>query len=73
MNKGTENICEASFVYENNYCAVDILRKTKDGWAIYEVKSTSFPEFEGQKAKLDKYAPDIAYQKWGRYGEADRE
>ena len=32
--------------------------------AIYEVKSTSFPEFEGQKAKLDKYAPDIAYQKW---------
>lgn len=64
MNKGTENICEASFVYENNYCAVDILRKTKDGWAIYEVKSTSFPEFEGQKAKLDKYAPDIAYQKW---------
>ena len=64
MNKGTENICEASFVYDNNYCAVDILRKTKDGWAIYEVKSTSFPEFEGQKAKLDKYAPDIAYQKW---------
>ena len=64
MNKGTENICEASFVYENNYCAVDILRKTKDGWAIYEVKSTSFPEFEGQQSKLDKYAPDIAYQKW---------
>ena len=64
MNKGTENICEASFVYDNNYCAVDILRKTENGWAIYEVKSTSFPEFEGQKAKLDKYAPDIAYQKW---------
>jgi len=64
MNNGTENICEASFVYDNNYCAVDILRKTENGWAIYEVKSTSFPEFEGQKAKLDKYAPDIAYQKW---------
>ena len=64
MKKGTENICEASFVYESNYCAVDILRKTGNGWAIYEVKSTSFPEFEGQKAKLDKYAPDIAYQKW---------
>jgi hypothetical protein len=64
MYKGTENICEASFVYENNYCAVDILCKTEKGWAIYEVKSTSFPEFEGQKAKLDKYAPDIAYQKW---------
>ena len=64
MSKGTENICEASFVYENNYCAVDILRKTDKGWAIYEVKSTSFPEFEGQQAKLGKYAPDIAYQKW---------
>ena len=64
MSKGTENICEASFVYENNYCAVDILQKTENGWAIYEVKSTSFPEFEGQQAKLDKYAPDIAYQKW---------
>ena len=47
-----------------NYCAVDILRKTKDGWAIYEVKSSSFPEYDGQEAKLEKYAPDIAYQKW---------
>jgi hypothetical protein len=49
---------------ESHYCAVDILRKTPDGWAIYEVKSTSFPEFNGQEAKLEKYAPDIAYQKW---------
>jgi len=64
MDEGVENICEASFNYEGNYCAVDILRKKKDGWAIHEVKSTSFPEFEGQDAKLEKYAPDIAYQKW---------
>ena len=49
---------------DSHYCAVDILRKTPEGWAIYEVKSSSFPEFEGQEAKLDKYAPDIAYQKW---------
>lgn len=49
---------------ESHYCAVDILRKEKGGWAIYEVKSTCFPEFEGQEAKLEKYAPDIAYQKW---------
>ena len=49
---------------ESHYCAVDILRKTADGWAIYEVKSTSFPEFNGQETKLEKYAPDIAYQKW---------
>ena len=64
MEKGTEVICEASFTYEGNYCAVDILRKDGDGWAIYEVKSSSFPEFEGESAKLEKYAPDIAYQKW---------
>lgn len=64
MQEGVENICEASFALESHYCAVDILRKTADGWAIYEVKSTSFPEFNGQEAKLEKYAPDIAYQKW---------
>jgi len=64
MDEGVENICEASFICEGGYCAVDILRRTSDGWAIYEVKSTSFPEFNGQEAKLEKYAPDIAYQKW---------
>ena len=64
MDEGVENICEASFICEGGYCAVDILRKTNGGWAIYEVKSTSFPEFNGQEAKLEKYAPDIAYQKW---------
>jgi len=64
MQEGIQNICEASFALEGHYCAVDILRKTKDGWAIYEVKSSSFPEFNGQEAKLEKYAPDIAYQKW---------
>ena len=64
MDEGVENICEASFSCEGGYCAVDILHKEKGGWAIYEVKSTSFPEFNGQEAKLEKYAPDIAYQKW---------
>ena len=64
MDEGVENICEASFSCEGGYCAVDILRKTPEGWAIYEVKSTSFPEFNGQEAKLEKYAPDIAYQRW---------
>ena len=64
MDEGVENICEASFSCEGGYCAVDILRKDGDGWAIYEVKSTSFPEFNGQESKLEKYAPDFAYQKW---------
>lgn len=64
MADGAENICEASFSYDGNYCAVDILHRTNGGWAIYEVKSTSFPEFDGNPAKLDKYLPDVAYQKW---------
>ena len=64
MAAGVENICEAAFSYEGNYCAVDILHKTEDGWAIYEGKSSSSPEFDGKPAKLEKYVPDIAYQKW---------
>ena len=64
LANGTENICEASFAIEGHYCAVDILRKSPGGYAIYEVKSSSFPEFNGQETKLEKYAPDIAYQKW---------
>ena len=64
MQEGVDNICEASFALEGHYCGVDILRKNGDGWDIYEVKSSSFPEFDGQEAKLEKYAPDIAYQKW---------
>ena len=34
MEKGTPVICEASFEYNGLYCAVDILRKDGDGWAI---------------------------------------
>ena len=64
MAEGVENICEASFIYEGNYCAVDILRKTHDGWAIYEVKSSTYPEFEGNPEDIEKYVPDITYQKW---------
>lgn len=57
-------IAEAAFSYEGCYCAVDLLRREGDGWAIYEVKSTSTKEEDGKKAKMDKYLPDIAYQTW---------
>ena len=36
---GTPVICEAAFVYYNNYCAVDLLRKTEQGYNFYEVKN----------------------------------
>ena len=65
MAKGTETICEASFSHDLNYCAVDMLRKKGDGWAIYEVKSSTYKDEDSNKhEKLLKYAWDIAYQKW---------
>jgi hypothetical protein len=54
--RGVENICEASFSHEGLYCAVDILRKEKDGYAIYEVKSSTSPKYI--------YIVDISYQKY---------
>ena len=40
MERGVEVICEAAFSNYNNYCAVDILRKTKTGYDFYEVKNS---------------------------------
>ena len=49
-------ICEASFSYNGNYCAVDILKRENGGYAIYEVKSSTHAN--------QIYATDIAYQKY---------
>ena len=57
IEKGTPVICEASFVFNGLYCAVDILRKDGDGWAIYEVKSSTHEDKQ-------VYAADVAYQKY---------
>ena len=57
MEKGTPVICEASFDFNGLYCAVDILRKDGDGWAIYEVKSSTHEDKQ-------VYAADVAYQKY---------
>ena len=65
MKSGCEVICEAAFSCPNHYCAVDILRKTPNGWAIYEVKSTTSHCSETiDEKKYGKYATDIAYQRW---------
>ena len=47
-------ITEASFNYNNNFCSVDILKKDKDSYEIYEVKSST--EIK------DIYIEDISYQ-----------
>ena len=56
MDKEAPVICEASFSYNGDYCAVDILKREGDGYAIYEVKSST-----GAK---DVYITDISYQKY---------
>jgi len=53
-------ICEASFSYQGCYCAVDILKREYNGWAIYEVKSSTVNE-KNMKAV---YVADVAYQKY---------
>lgn len=47
-------ICEAAFILDNHYCAVDILVKEDDGFSVYEVKSTT--------SIKPKYIYDLAYQ-----------
>ncbi len=54
LEAGTDVICEAAFMNYNNYCAVDILRKTESGYDIYEVKNA--PEVREQFVK------DVAFQ-----------
>ena len=40
MDRGVDVICEAAFCNYNNYCAVDILRRTETGYDFYEVKNS---------------------------------
>ena len=47
-------ITEASFVYENNFCSVDILKFNNKDVEIYEVKSST--------SVKDIYLDDISYQ-----------
>ena len=54
LEAGTEVICEAAFSNYNNYCAVDILRKTDCGYDMYEVKNV--PEV------YDQFIRDAGFQ-----------
>ena len=65
MAEGVDNICEASFIGDGGYCAVDILHRNGDGWDIYEVKSSTYKNDETDTDKhLLVYTRDIAYQRW---------
>ncbi len=52
-------IAEASFQFDDLFCAVDILAKNGNGYDIYEVKAST----DAYK-HLDDYAPDVAFQKY---------
>ena len=56
LKNDTINICEASFAPTGHFCSVDILHKEKDGYAIYEVKSSTHVSAV--------YITDITYQKY---------
>lgn len=56
ISKKTSVICEASFTYNNLYCAVDILRLNEDGYDIYEVKSSSHVK--------DVHVIDVSFQRY---------
>ncbi|TNE79396.1 MAG: DUF2779 domain-containing protein [Bacteroidetes bacterium] len=56
LQAGHEVIYEATFVYRNTLCAVDILVKTAEGWAAFEVKSTNSAKAQhAQDAALQYY------------------
>ena len=54
IKRGEKVICEAAFILDNHYCAVDILVREDDSFSVYEVKSTT-----GIKPS---YYYDLAYQ-----------
>ena len=64
---GTEIIAEASFMYDRNFCSVDILRVMDDGsFEIVEAKSSSNVEGEDgygdDRKSAARYLDDLAYQ-----------
>ena len=57
IRRGVENICEAAFDFEGNFCAVDILHKVDDGvWEMYEVKDSPMVK--------PQFIKDAGYQAW---------
>ncbi len=54
LEKDEVVITEASFVYDHNFCSVDLLKKKGSNYEMYEVKSSTDIK--------DIYLDDIAYQ-----------
>lgn len=54
IESGAKNIAEASFMFDDLFCSVDILHKNPYGWDIIEVKSSTHI--------TDVYINDMAFQ-----------
>ncbi|MBE7068693.1 MAG: hypothetical protein E7381_05270 [Clostridiales bacterium] len=54
LEEGERVICEGSFSWYGNFCAVDILKKEKNGYALYEVKNAPAPR--------EEFLLDLAFQ-----------
>lgn len=54
VRSGIDTIYEAAFKYNGVFVKTDILNKEKEGWSIYEVKSST--------SMKDIYLPDAAIQ-----------
>jgi len=61
MDEGVENIYEATFQYNGILVMVDILHKTKDGWEIHEVKSSTWHSSKSVE-DIGLYVYDAAIQ-----------
>ncbi len=56
LREGTPVICEAAFSHYNNYCALDILRRTENGFSMYEVKNSDEVK--------EQFVKDVAFQRY---------
>ena len=57
MERGVTNICEASFMHDGNFCAVDILHRVDDNvYELYEVKNV--------REIQEQHMRDASYQAW---------
>lgn len=56
LDAGERTICEATFIYQDNFCMADILRVEDDGVHIVEAKATDEVK--------DYHLDDASYQLW---------
>jgi len=60
MERGAEAIFEATFMTGDRIVRCDVLRRTPEGWAVDEVKGSTFEE--GKKKVKPEHIVDVAYQ-----------